>query len=156
MSALRKAFEADYDITVFLTSLAFHPQAFTAQCGAALIENRKGRGAMLKYVDTCFEKQESFMNAAIGDAKKSEIDAVFASIAQESGIFDDSFGKDDFLEGLHDWESAVSPAYTEHKIALSYGVYGTPKHIINEKLVADTESAWEVADWAAKLDTLTP
>jgi hypothetical protein len=117
-------FEADYEITVFLTSLAFHPQAFTAQCGAALIENRKGRDAMLKYVDTCFEKQESYMNAAIGDAKKSEIDAVFALIAQESGIFDDSFGRDDFLEGLHDWEAAVNLAYTQHEIAMSHGPWG--------------------------------
>ena len=76
---------------------------------------------------------------------------------------------------LHDWESAVKPAYTEHKVALGHGVtcrcrnqrrvdgvdgvdrtqvYGTPKHVIDGKLVPDTESAWGAADWAEKLKSL--
>ena len=46
------------------------------------------------------------------------------------------------------------PAYAEHKIALGYGVYGTPKHVIDGKLVPDTESAWGAADWAGKLGSL--
>ena len=33
-------------------------------------------------------------------------------------------------------------------------VYGTPKHVIDEKLVPDTESAWGAVEWAAKLKTL--
>ena len=52
---------------------------------------------------------------------------------------------------LGDWVNAVKPAYTEHKIALGYGVYGTPKHVINEKLVPDTESSWGPDEWEKKL-----
>ena len=33
-------------------------------------------------------------------------------------------------------------------------VYGTPKHVIDGKLVPDTESAWGAADWADKLKSL--
>ena len=94
------------------------------------------------------------MNAAIGEKGKSEIDAIFASIAESSGVFDDAFTKDDFLANIHNWELAVKPAYNEHKIALGYGVYGTPKHVINEKLVEGTESAWGPDEWAAKLKSL--
>lgn len=152
--AIKNAQCDKYDFTVYITSLAFHPQAFTAQCGASLIESYKGRDALLKYVDTCFENQESFMNAAIGDARKSEIKAVFASLAEKAGVLDESFTKEKFLEELDDWEKAVKPAYTEHKIALDYGVYGTPKHVIDEKLVPDTESAWGPEEWAEKLKSI--
>ena len=55
---------------------------------------------------------------------------------------------------MHDWESAVKPAYAEHKVALSYGVYGTPKHVIDGELVPDTESAWGAVEWAEKLKSL--
>lgn len=153
-ASIKEKHDAEYDFTIYLTSLAFHPQAFTAQCGASLIETEKGREAMLKYVDACFENQDSFMNAAIGDATKSEIDAVFADIAEKAGVLDDSFSKKNFLENLHSWDNAVKPAYTEHLIALGYGVYGTPKHIINDNLVLDTESAWGPEEWAEKLKTL--
>jgi len=139
------------------------------------------------------------------DARKSDVDAVFANIAEKSGVLDDTFTKEAFLADLHDWEKvsdqcnhhtftpsssrvdgagptrsivhaqAVKPAYTEHKIALGYGVtfrcgnqcrvdsvltrssaqvYGTPTHVIDEKLVPDTESAWGAADWADKLKSL--
>ena len=100
------------------------------------------------------ESQETYMNAALGDARKSDVDAVFANIAEKAGVLDDAFTKEAFLSSLHDWESAVKPAYAEHKVALSYGVYGTPKHVIDGKLVPDTESAWGAADWAEKLKSL--
>lgn len=118
---------------------------------------------MLKYVDACFERQESYMNAALGDARKSDVDAVFADIAEAAGVFDKDdddggsgggFTKQVFLEQLHGWEKAVKPAYAEHKVALGYGVYGTPKQVIDEKLVADTESAWGPDEWAEKLKSL--
>mmetsp|Transcript_20177 Transcript_20177/g.29281 ORF Transcript_20177/g.29281 Transcript_20177/m.29281 type:complete len:111 (+) Transcript_20177:143-475(+) len=70
LPAIKERFGAEYKFTIQITSLAFHPQAFTAQCGASLIETVKGRDAMFKYVDACFENQEFFMNAALGDAKK--------------------------------------------------------------------------------------
>ena len=37
----------------------------------------------------------------------------------------DSLTKEKFVQEIDDWEKAVKPAYAEHKIALSYGVYGT-------------------------------
>ena len=77
-----------------------------------------------------------------------------ANIAEKAGVLGGDFTKEAFLADLHDWESAVKPAYTEHKIALGYGVYGTPKHVIDGKLVPDTESAWGAADWAEKLKSL--
>lgn len=148
---IRERFGSDYEISTHLTSLAFHPQAFTAQCAATLIGNLKGAEARQKFEDACFEQQESFMNAALGDCRKSEIDEVFFKIAESAGS---GVSKEDFLAGLHDWEKAVKPAYTEHKAALGYGVYGTPKHVINEKLVPDTESAWGADEWAEKLKSL--
>ena len=175
LAAIKAQFGNDYDFEVCLTSLAFHPQAFTAQCGASLVESRKGRDALLKYVDACFEHQETYMNAALGDARKSDVDAVFADIAEKSGVLDDAFTKEAFLADLHDWESAVKPAYAEHKVALGHGVtcrcrnqrrvdgvdavdrtqvYGTPKHVIDGKLVPDTESAWGAVEWAEKLKSL--
>ena len=62
------------------------------------------------------------MNVALGDARKSDVDAVFANIAEKAGVLDEAFTKEAFLANLHDWESAVKPAYAEHKIALGYGV----------------------------------
>jgi hypothetical protein len=154
LAEIKARFGSDYDFTIHITSLAFHPQAFTAQCGASLVETYKGREALLKYVDACFTNQDRYMNAALGDARKSEINAVFATIADEAGLLDQDFTKETFLQEIDDWEKAVKPAYTEHKIALSYGVYGTPKQVINEELVPDTESSWGADEWAEKLNTL--
>jgi hypothetical protein len=55
---------------------------------------------------------------------------------------------------MNDWETAVKPAYAEHKIALGFGVYGTPKHVINDVLVADTDSEWGVPEWTQVLSKL--
>lgn len=153
-TAIKERFSDDFDFEISLTSLLFHPQAFTAQCGASLIEREKGRDVMFKYVDACFENQESYLNDAIGDAKKSEIAAVFASIAENAGIFDDKFTKEIFLRDLNDWEKAAKPAYTEHKKVLAYGAYSTPSNAIDEKLVLNTESAWGPDEWAEKLKSL--
>ena len=154
LPAIRDRFGGDYEITTHLTSLAFHPQAFTAQCAATVASVCKGPDALEKYVAACFERQDSFMNAAIGDARKSEIDAVFADIAEAAGVIGPELPRDDFLAKMHDWEAAVKPAYAEHKVAMGYGVYGTPKHVINEVLIADTESAWGPDEWEAKLKSL--
>lgn len=97
------------------------------------------------------------MNAALGDARKSEIKAVFADIAEQAGLLDDDdgvFTKDRFLIEMDDWEKAVKPAYMEHNVALAYGVYGTTKHVINEKLVLDTDSTWGPEEWQEKLQML--
>jgi len=94
------------------------------------------------------------MDAALGDCKKSEVIAVFADIAEKYGLLEGDLAKEKFLAESNDWQKAVRPAYTEHKVALAYGVYGTPKHVIDEKLVSDTESVWGPDEWAEKLKTL--
>ena len=153
--AIKQRFEADFDFSIQVTSLLFHPQAFTAHCAASLIEGKKGAEAKLKFIDACFAHQEEYMNSAIGNARPSEVDIVFADIAERAGIFDqEQFTREAFLSKLHDWEEAVKPAYNEHKIALGYGVYGTPKHVIDEKIVVDTESSWGPDEWVEKLKSL--
>mmetsp|Transcript_27324 Transcript_27324/g.45500 ORF Transcript_27324/g.45500 Transcript_27324/m.45500 type:complete len:179 (+) Transcript_27324:109-645(+) len=151
---IRERFDDKYEITVTCTSLAFHPQAFSAQCAANLIEGTAGKEARVRFHDKAFEKQELYMNAAIGDARKSEIDAVFANLAEEAGCFRDQLSKEHFLANINNWETAVKPAWAEHKVAMGYGVFGTPKHVINEKLVEDTESAWGPDEWEVKLASL--
>lgn len=154
-SAIRSRFESEYDFEIHLTSLLFHPQAFPAQCAAALIHCKKGDAAKRAFVDACFANQERYMNAALKDPKPSQVAAVFCSIAKETGLLeDDEFNEEYFLSKMNDWEEAVKPAYTEHKFALSYGVYGTPKHVIDDKLVEDTESSWGSDEWVEKLKTL--
>lgn len=155
LPAIRAQHGTEYEFSIHLTSLLFHPQAFTAQCAANLVANVKGPQAKLKFIHACFEHQDKYMNAAIGDARPSQVDAVFASIADQAGVLDkEDFTADVFLAKLHDWELAVKPAYSEHKEALAYGVYGTPKHVINERLLEDTESAWGPDEWAERLERL--
>lgn len=154
LPALRERFGASYEISTHITSLAFHPQAFTAQCAATLLGGVCGPEARATFEAACFARQEAFMNAALGDARKSEVDAVFADIAASAGLLGGALSREDFLAGLHDWERAVKPAYEEHKLALGYGVYGTPKHVIAERLVPDTESSWGPDEWEAKLASL--
>jgi hypothetical protein len=62
------------------------------------------------------------------DARKSEIDAIFASIAMDCGVTS-AEEKESFLTGIHDWETGISPAWSEHKEALAIGVMSTPKHV---------------------------
>ena len=154
LPALKEAFDDKFDIQVHLTSLLFHPQAFTAQCAATWILTSKGQEQYDKFCNACFEHQDEYMNAAIGDARKSDIDAVFVGIAQQAGILQNDEDGAEMVVGMHDWEMAVKPAYAEHKIALGYQVYGTPKHVINDILVADTESEWGVTEWTQMLNKL--
>ena len=93
-----------------------------------------------QFVDACFRKQAAYLNDALADAHTSQVSAVFASIAEEAGIFDEDFTEKYFLAKMQDWEEDVKPAYSEHKEAPACGIYGTPKHVIVDKgLVADTE-----------------
>lgn len=154
MSAIKGRFGDDYDFSIHLTSLAFHPQAFPAQSAASLIETYEGRDALLKFVDACFESQEKYMNAALGDARRSEAVQIFADIAESVGSFNGELTREKFLAECNDWEKAVKPAYTEHKIAMGYGVFGTPKQVIDERLVAESESAWGPDEWEEKLKSL--
>lgn len=151
---LKKEFGDEYDFSMHLTSLAFHPQAFVGQQAAYLIGQKVGAEAKQEFIDACFTNQELYTNDGVGDARKSEVDNVFASIAERAGIFNQEFTQQEFLANLHDFTQVVKPAYAEHKVALGYGVFGTPKHVINEQLVPDTESTWGPEEWKAHLEKL--
>ena len=158
----RKEIEAkfadNYDITYHLTSLAFHPQAFFGQKAAMLVEVKKGKDDKMKFIDACYQNQTRFMNDAIGDARPSEVNAVFADIAQEAGLLDkeDGFTREYFLEHVNNFDMTIKPASVEHKYALTYGVFGTPKFVIDDKLIAGTESSWGPDEWEEKLKEIKP
>jgi hypothetical protein len=156
LPAIKKRFENDYEFEIHLTSLAFHPQAFKAQCAASLIERTLGKEAKTKFVNACFENQELYNNKSTGDLRPSQVSQIFANIAKNAGLLDgdDDFTEQVFLEKLDDWDEAVQPAWTEHKIALSYKVMGVPKNVINGVLIDDTESAWGAEEWAEKLKSI--
>jgi len=144
---IRERFEPEYDFSIHLTSLVFHRQAFPGQCAAKLIEQKKGPEARLTFIDACYKDQPVFMKGAVGDSRPSEIDAIFAGIAKDAGLFDNIFTEGVFLSMVNDWDTVVKPAWEEHKEALAYGVFGAPKHVIDEVLVPNTESDWGVEEW---------
>ena len=145
-------FSNDYSFCIKLTSLVFHPQAFVGHGAACLIEKHKGSEDRLIFINACFQNQERYLNSALGNARPSEVDAVFASIADDAAIFDEQFTEEYFLKHLRDWDEAQNAAYSEHKEALHLHIYGTPKHVIgNIGLVSNSESSWGVAEFADKL-----
>jgi 2-hydroxychromene-2-carboxylate isomerase len=154
LGELKERFSDEYDFEIHLTSLLFHRQAFPAQCAANLIDRKKGPEAKLRFINACYSNQDRYVDAAVGDARPSEVDEIFAAIADEAGLFDAEFTQDYFLSKIHDNEEAVVPAWTEHKLALSYGVFGTAKFVIDNKLVKDTESDWGADEWERKLQAL--
>jgi protein-disulfide isomerase len=162
LDEIRQRFSDRFDFDVHITSLLFHRQAFAAHCAASLVNTSKGPDAKRRFVDACFRNQDRYLDAAVGDSPPSKVDAIFASIAKEAGVLDDDQGDDNaatlteeyFLSHLRDWKAATLPAWTEHKIALGYQVYGTAKFVINNKLVEDTESGWGPDEWEKKLEAL--
>lgn len=161
---IKERFEAEYDFSIHGVSLLFHPQAFTAQCAAVLIGAKKGEEARRKFTDASFEQQAMFMNSAVGDARKSEVDAIFAGIAEQAGLLDAEgtdattdttiLTKSDFLVKLHDWEAAVFPAWKENKEAMALGVNRTPMSVIDGVIVTDSDSEWGPDQWAVALESL--
>lgn len=152
---LHKHFNAHFDFEICLTSLVFHPQAFVGQCAATVINNHKGPDARLAFIDACYTHQGMYMKAAMPDPRPSEVRAVFGEIAKGAGLVDNgSLSLAEFIKEMEDWDKTVGPARTEHREALQYGVFGTPKHVIDGSLIADTESAWGVKEWEEKLKEL--
>ncbi|CAJ1960362.1 unnamed protein product [Cylindrotheca closterium] len=145
---LKQHFSDEFDISVHLTSLAFHPQAFVGQRAAKVIEKNLGEEKKFDFINACMDQQDLYTNDAVGDYRKSEIENIFANIAVEAGISIPTL-----IEQMNDWD-LVKESYAEHKVALGYGVFGTPKHVIDEKLVADTESDWGVDEWKQKIEEI--
>lgn len=154
LPALWERFGKQFDITIHYTSLAFHPQAFTAQCAAVLIGRKVSSEARTKFEAACFDKQTSYMNKATTDDTKADVAKIFADIAESSGSLGKEFTREQFLKHLNDYDTVVMPAYEEVKEALRFGVYGSPQNVICGKLVPDTESAWGADTWAIELDKL--
>jgi protein-disulfide isomerase len=145
---IQNHFGKDFSFEIKLTSLVFHPQSFVGHGAACLIEKCKGSEDRLKFINACFQNQEKFLKSAVGDARPSEVDAVFASIANDAAIFDETFTEEYFLAHIRDWDEAQKPAYTEHKEALKLQIYGTPKHVIGDKgLISNSESSWGVTEF---------
>ena len=164
LPSIKEKFAADYDFSIHLSSLLFHPQAFVGQCASHLIKAKKGEEARLRFIDACFENQASFMNAAVGDARKSEVNAIFAGIAETIGVFDDDndtdtdadkvLTKKDFLDNLYSWDRAVKPAWMEHKEALAVAVHAVPKSVVDGILITGSESDWGPDRWTEALESL--
>lgn len=95
---------------------------------------------MDRYVDEVAEK-----------LTKAELDDVFATIAAEEGLFDDTFTKAMFLASLSDRMRVIMPTWFEHKEALAIGVFKAPQHVLDGKLIVDTDSAWDVDEYEAVL-----
>ena len=153
LPALQQAFDSQFDFTIHLTSLAFHPEGFVGQCAAFLIRRELDDTAWLTFVNACYEQQHLYKDD-LKDPRPSEVVSVFADIAQGTGLFTEKFTREYFLEHVADWNEITKPTYQEHKYALEKGVFGTPKHVIDGKLVLDTESSWGVKEWQDKLESM--
>uniref|UniRef100_A0A7S3P5I0 Thioredoxin-like fold domain-containing protein n=1 Tax=Amphora coffeiformis TaxID=265554 RepID=A0A7S3P5I0_9STRA len=153
LPAMQQAFDSQFDFTIHLTSLAFHPGAWVGQCAAFLIRRELDTTAWLAFIDACYKQQHLYKDD-LKDPRPSEVAAVFADIAQGAGLFTETFTREYFLEHVADWNEIIKPTYQEHKYALERGVFGTPKHVIDGKLVPDTESSWGVKEWRDKLETM--
>jgi len=147
---LRDRFGNDYDISLHTTSLAFHRQSFPAQTAAYLIGMERGQEARERFQSALYANMERYVDAEADSMTKSQLYEVFADIAQQEGLL-----VDDFLEKLADREKVIMPTWREHKEALKLGVFKAPQHVINGKLLPDTESSWEIEDYERALSGLT-
>jgi protein-disulfide isomerase len=151
---LRAAFGTRMLISTHFTSLSFHPQAFLAQCAAKTFETTTDDETYQKFIAAMWENQANYMNGATAEMCKDEIKAEIANIAEAAELFTAEFTRAQFLRKLDDWELTTKPAYADVKFALNLQAYGTPKHVIHGRVVANTESKWGAEEWTTKLQEL--
>lgn len=156
LDEFKQSFGNEFDISVHVTSLVFHPQAFKAQCCHHAVRDSLGPSAGDIYMKHLFQEQKRYMNDAAKDMTPDQVLNVLADIAAEVGIFDEGLSRAEFLQHSQDWESTTMPAYKAHKFAVSLGVFGTPTHVIDGSIVTDTDSEWGPEEWASKLSGLPP
>jgi hypothetical protein len=152
LPSLREAFGHEYDFNIHLTSLLVLSQSFVGQSAAVMIQDILGNDARMKFIDACFTNQSLFTNDAVGDARPSEIREIFAKIAHDANLLTTpELTQEMFVTKIRDY---ARPAWMEHKNALVHGVFVVPKHIVDGKLLDDTESSWGVDEFQAKLKAL--
>ena len=155
---LRQRFGHDYSISLHTTSLAFHRQAFSAQTAAYLIGTKLGPAVRERYQTALYDNMERYVDAVADEMTRSMLHQVLADIAKEQGMLDTdehgSLTEQVFLEQMMDRENVIMPAWREHKEALQLGVFRAPQHVVDGKLVPDTESSWEIQDYERALDSL--
>lgn len=142
--ALRREYGNKFNITTHLYQLAFHYQSYTGHKAAASIAGSQGEKGKLEFIGCAYERQEEFMNAAMGDAKKSEIEAKFADIAAKCNKVDAT----EFVDTLGD---AWRPAWNEQKFSMAAGAVVAPTHNIGGVVVPDTSSSWTAEEWLSPL-----
>lgn len=137
----------EYDVSVHFMSS--NPNAFPAQCSAALVGSKLGFRARARYIRALFEKQDKFSGAPHVCTKD------LATIAEGCGLFSSpEFTRADFMAGCEDWDTAVKPAFDEHKEAVARGVFKTPTHCVEGHLLAEKTAKFgmeEVQTWRERL-----
>jgi len=110
-----------------------------------------GEEAREKFENACYASFDLYSDEATEKMTKADLHEVFGFIAEGAGLFEGEFSKEIFLENIGDWKGNVMPTWFEHKEALTKGVLKAPQHVLNGKLLEDTESSWDVHDYEARL-----
>jgi hypothetical protein len=154
INLLKERFGDEYKISTHITSLAFHRQSFPAHVAAFLIGKELGEDARNRFHDALYDNFEKYSDEAAETMTKADLDNVFADVAEKEGLFDTSFTRGYFLQNLRDRKEVIMPTWFEHKNALSYGVFKAPQHVINGRLLPDTDSEWGLPEFEAALAKL--
>ena len=147
--ALKAKYGSEYRITTHITSLAFHRQSFAVHCAAYLIGIEKGGDARHAFESACYANMDRYVDEAVEKMTKGDLEQVIATIAHEAKLLDDKGGltKEKFLAYLRDRMRVIMPTWFEHKEALALGVFKAPQHVLNGKLIPETDSSWGVDDF---------
>eukprot|EP00808_Paulinella_micropora_P024261 g55025.t1 len=158
LEKIKKAFEPEFNITVHLTSLNFHHQAFFAQKAAKVISINLGEASRKVWIDRCFKEQTKYMDDACCDMSKKRINALMADLAEEAGLLikdgdapEGKMKRADFLAQMDDFQKIVLPTWREIKEAIAYGVSSAPSHVVQGKKMESSESDWAIRDYQNKL-----
>lgn len=151
MPDIKKRLEDRFDFQVHLTSLVFHPQAFVGQCAAYIIEQELGPQDKMEFINACYEHQQKYMRDAVGDARPSQVHAIFADIAASAGIFTETFTREYFLQQINNYDQVIKPTWQEHKKALLDGVFAVPKHVVDGTILEAAQSDWTPDDFEREL-----
>ena len=148
---LKKAMP-EFEFEIVLMSLPWHFSAMHGMIiGHAAVAGGCDRDA---YISAVFAQQEKILNNATVDLSREQMFAIYADIAEQT-----SGGKVKKAE-LVQLAMTRKPidyhmkAWAECKIGIAAGVMGSPKHVVDGKVLTGTDSAWGVAEYKAKAASL--